>query len=566
MEEQDFPVWAERTLVALATIMSAVLALSIGLQRWLDKRLWAEVIIVGISASSCIITAFFGFGFYIVGKLSQDAFGIILTGLIPAVQSATRVRLSTLRARLLMRRKGALHDKIADFCYLRHGKSPPPDVQAVLCKKLKATTYLRYPASANISRMCPEVQMWHAKIMRSSDNIIHLKDLNDVGDPVKWWKRANSADDIVRSPSRAQMSKHEQVTNALNLVAEIAMIGDSVLECHANRLINHAQNSNRLTRALSATPVSVCNTFLTEVGLLEEWGPIDERLRDEFTTNFHKMCRAKKYGMLFFILLVESELFHDMHKPKPQHVREANADNVIKTFTETNEIKVRKFITDAWLRRYISGEDRLAKYNPKQDADARAPPPDRPSVIYALIPLHPEVSVTQETKKFSLAVRRIRSVIQNGAIPPGAGVPVATLSAQGSHSDLDNSICLLPNGLPSEIRVVMPIAVGDRPGQNGGEGHDGGGTAGDHSVQVGNSDSGNASGQPSPLATSTSAATLSHNPTSRNRSSRAISGTGVTVDGPNTAPHEQVINAVVSTVGPGAATDPAPCVILDMGS
>ncbi|GAB0498393.1 hypothetical protein MMPV_009736 [Pyropia vietnamensis] len=61
--------------------------------------------------------------------------------------------------------------------------------------------------------------------------------------------------------------------------------------------------------ALRGTPASVTNALLDAVGLGSSWGPINAAAVRAFATDFDSCCRAHRYGVLFFLLVVASDLF-----------------------------------------------------------------------------------------------------------------------------------------------------------------------------------------------------------------------------------------------------------------
>lgn len=96
---------------------------------------------------------------------------------------------------------------------------------------------------------------------------------------------------------------------------------------------------------------SVCNAFLNAIGLLDEWGPVDESLRGDYADN-NGPSLGKRSGILFFILLTESQVFHDVTEKSTDDGRLPDAQEVIYRFQENGEPSVREAVTVNWLSRY----------------------------------------------------------------------------------------------------------------------------------------------------------------------------------------------------------------------
>lgn len=366
-----FPVWVERTLISVAFTMSASLAILSSIQNWLDKSPKVEICVVSILAVGCISSGFIGWVLFLLEELSLDAFGVILIGLIPGFEALSRLRV--LKAKTLIRKRPALHNTLKDFSFLRHGKPPKPEVQKSLEIYHPTTTYLIIPACSKRKALKPNTEMWSKEIVWYNQRMITLKDKDGLDDSIRWWKATNSAVDLVRAPSRANFTERTQVTRALELVAEIAMIGDSVLLYHEEALKNHVGMSDNIRNALHATPASICTTFLRAIGLLEEWGPIDDAARDRFT-NSEDLGRGEKYGMLFFVLLVESRVFQaslgrggqggPWILDESEYIR---ASDVIEKFKTSSQESDRVDITRKWLRQYFTNDGRFSKFAGTQD-------------------------------------------------------------------------------------------------------------------------------------------------------------------------------------------------------
>ncbi|CDF36264.1 unnamed protein product [Chondrus crispus] len=373
-----FPVWVERTLISVAFTMSASLAILSGCSNWLHKRVRVEYYVVSILALGCIASGVIGWVLFLSEDLSLDAFGVILIGLIPGFEALGKLRVKALKAETLMRKRPALHNTLKDFSFLRHGNPPTPEVQEKLNIDPLTRTYLRIPACSKPKALKPKTEMWFGEIVQHDDKMITLKGKDDLGDAISWWKAANRGVDLVRCPSRARFTETIQVTRALELVAEIAMIGDSVLLNHEKALKKHVETSGNIRDALHATPASICTTFLRAIGLLEEWGPVDDAARDRYIqTEFKDFGRGKKYGMLFFILLVESHIFQasldkrgrcfGFCKPEIEHTR---ASDVIEAFkASSQESNERKGITTKWLRQYFTDDERFSKFAETEDGE-----------------------------------------------------------------------------------------------------------------------------------------------------------------------------------------------------
>ena len=358
----DNPDATAKSLISLSFLMSALVTLIKG--AWINRHLRLKDTILMISAVGCVLVGSLGLLLFLANKLSLDAFGVVLIGLIPGLEAISNLRFAVVRAHAYMRRNPALSNKLSKFCYLRHGR-PLNDTQRQeldLHPAFDTSTYLRVPASYSTTEMT-DVRLWHGTVVKVDGNVIVLKDKNNISDPVLWWKAANSAVDVISNPSKARLSTPKQAARALEAVAEICMIGDSVFEYHEESLRMLAAEYGRFRFAMFGTPASVCSSFLSAIGLLGEWGPVDESTRELFTTNFRYLNRGKKYGMLFFMLLVESSLFDDMDENRPDGRPLRTADQVIDIFRDTNEDKKRSFITQSWLSRYGLTGELLARYN-----------------------------------------------------------------------------------------------------------------------------------------------------------------------------------------------------------
>ena len=462
----DNPDATAKLLIALAFFMSALLTLINGFKTWFNKHLRLEVGILVVSGTGCVLAGLSGLILFLANKLSLDAFGVVLIGLIPGLEAISGLRVAVLKAHVRMRKKTALHNELSKFCYLRHGR-PLNDTQRQALGVDAAcvtSTYLRVPASYSTTEMT-NVRMWNGIVVKVDDKVIVLKDKNDIGDPVMWWKAANSAVDVVSSPSKARLSKPEQVARALEAVAEICMIGDSVLKYHGESLRKLAAESGKLKQAMFATPASVCSSFLSAIGLSGEWGPVDESTKELFTANFENLNRAKKYGMLFFMLLVESSLFDDVTEIGPDGRPLRTADRVIKAFEDTKEDSVRSFITQNWLSRYGLTGVRLARYNNDSEDGTRAA---APQVSYALIPLHANAAVPQDTQETRLDINQIWSAVQTGSSNPLSIVPLGSSPPQASTGLPSSVPAHVPQSFPNEVRVVMPITIADTSQQTPG--------------------------------------------------------------------------------------------------
>ena len=396
----DNPDATAKSLISLSFLMSALVTLIKG--AWINRHLRLKDTIIVISAVGCVLVGSLGLLLFLANKLSLDAFGVVLVGLIPGLEAISNLRVAVVRAHAYIHRNAALSNKLSKFCYLRHGR-PLNDTQK---RELNvhpacvASTYIRVPASYSKTQMT-HVRLWHGTVVNVNDNVIVLKDRNDIGDPVLWWNAANNAVDVVSNPSKAQLSTPKQAARALVAVAEICMIGDSVFEYHEESLRNLAAGSAGLRSAMFGTPASVCSSFLSATGLSAAWGPVDESTREIFTTNSGNLKRGKKYCMLFFMLLVESSLFDDMDEKGPDGRPLPTADQVIEAFRCTNEDKQRSFIMQKWLSRYGLTGERLEKYN---SASANGTLAASPQASYALIPLHANAAVPQNTQATRLGI------------------------------------------------------------------------------------------------------------------------------------------------------------------
>lgn len=406
--DAELPVWVERLLIGLAICFSALLAVITGVQHKFKGRHRVELFLVGVMATGCILCFLIGFFLFLSGRISLDAFGLVLIGLFPAFEATGKLRIG---AYLAMRRRPALHNRISTLSYVRHGKALEP---GVLGENLsKATTYIRVPASSKavqkilspfgttstddniwgISSVLTSSQGAEEKdrysvlpgqVLKFDDNVVVLRDFNDTSDAVRWWKKANEALEVVQDPSKILLQSRETATRALELIAEISRIGDAIFNYHGESLRNYAKHSTKLSKALHGTPASVCNAFLDAVGLMEEWGPVDDGLKITFAYHFDDLRRRKQYGMLFFILLTESVLFHAVVEKTSDGIWLADANEVIHCFQDCADTRLREHVTLQWLSRYRLNKDRLDKY--RQD--------NGPGDIISIPATHTEGGVT----------------------------------------------------------------------------------------------------------------------------------------------------------------------------
>lgn len=371
-ECRTLPPWKVATLICVALALSSVLAVLSGFKNWLNKHRTIEFWVVLGSAAGCIACGLTGVILYLTGRLSLDAFSVVLIGLIPGIEAMSRLRITALLALQWMRRKPALHNNLQHFSYLRHGKPAPFERNGANGTSAGDRTYLRLPACAKAKVKDNNSEpIWNGRIVEFNDKMIVLKGDNDLGDAVEWWTAANNAVDIVRSPTTARLSKSEQVLRALELVAEIAMIGDYVLFYHEESLQKFMRGSDGLWKASSATPKSIYMTLMRRLDMLGDWGEMSEEVvRRIRRVGFKSLPRGQKYGMLFFILLVESGLFNRAREKFHYH---RTARNVIKVFRDTKADEVRCAITKFWLMQYCEPRDRLFKYDEVGDVQAVAP-------------------------------------------------------------------------------------------------------------------------------------------------------------------------------------------------
>lgn len=461
--EPEFPVWVERTLIPLAVFTSSVLAVATGFQNRLNEHLYIEIFVVSVTAIGCILCGLFGLLLYLTEQMSLDAFGVVLIGLLPGLEAAGKLRISELFARARMRKKPALHNRIAKLQYLRHGRAPKKEEFGEL--QCSATTYLRNPASSRLEPKDDLVcSLWHGQVLGYNEKVIILKDLNDTGDAVRWWRAANNAVEVARDPSMMRVQKRSRAIRALELVAEIAMIGDSVLKYHSTTLRKFAKKSRSLSEALSATPASVCAAFLDSVGLSEEWGPVNDTLRNNFVERFDDLNRAKRYGMLFFILLNESRLFQKVTEKTVDGRSYANAEKVIQSFKESEEPSSRKSVTLQWLSRYGLNPDRLNKHGADDRGIDNSAKESSPAHSYVMIPLHDDACVPDQTVEFTVDLDNLPSTVRTTQRRPvRTSSQISGSGRSGVAGFPDRVPSHVAQGLSGEIRVLLPIT---RPGSS----------------------------------------------------------------------------------------------------
>ncbi|CDF36265.1 unnamed protein product [Chondrus crispus] len=469
--DASVPVWIERGLITVAFVTSALLAVTTAMKKWLRHHACLEMFLVVVSASLCFLTGLTGLLLFLFGKLSLDAFGVVLVGLIPGIEASSRLRMSVLRPHACMRKRPALHRRPADFCYLRHGPAPPADVQQSLelDTKCDIRTYIRCPYSSkkkSLEKPIGEsrkemVSMWHANVLQVEKNVVNLQDLDDSGDSIAWWYAANDALHLVRNPSKARFTKSVQVTRALELVAELAMIGDAIFEYHGQSLRNYANGAEELTDALYRTPASVYTEFLGAVGILNAWGRVDMTLRNSFVNRFHFLRRGEKYGMLFFILLTKSSLFNfDSGITASKDGEHTSAIQIIEIFRKTCSRKERTEVTGRWLAGYGLLPTCLSRYK-KDDAEpANGIDAMGRTTSYTLTPFPIDTTVDNVRLDMDTLWPDVQGTYGNN---------LATQRSTGRREQAlvqvrDHSNDGFHRGRTREIRLILPMTMDDLDG------------------------------------------------------------------------------------------------------
>lgn len=215
-----------------------------------------------------------GLFLFLSGRISVDAFGVILIGLLPGLEASGKLRIG---AYLAIRHRPALHNHLSRLCYVRH--ESPPDSGSLGVRNIRATTCIRKPASAKaIDNSPPQRPLTHCDwvvsgdsryesfrleglpssaaevegrfccvsdrhILKFNDNVIVLRDFTDSHNAVRWWKAANEAVAVVHNPWTIPLQNRETASRALELIAEITMIGMAILEYHGNSLRRYVESS-----------------------------------------------------------------------------------------------------------------------------------------------------------------------------------------------------------------------------------------------------------------------------------------------------------------------------------
>lgn len=193
----------------------------------------------------------------------------LFIGLLPGLEAFHRIQfaLSSLHK---FRSKPALHNKLARFAYLRHGNPPRAEVQAEAQVDFPTTTYLHLPHCANATPIKPEIKTRDGAMVLYNERIIVVKNDDDLGDAVRWWRAANSAVNCSRTSSAVEFGEKAQVIRAFELIAELAMIGDMVLLYHSASLKRYVGSSETVRQAVYTTPGRVYSLVVRQLGLLED--------------------------------------------------------------------------------------------------------------------------------------------------------------------------------------------------------------------------------------------------------------------------------------------------------
>ncbi|CDF32183.1 unnamed protein product [Chondrus crispus] len=288
---------------------------------------------------------------FLAGIISGVAFGVILIGLIPSLDAMRRLVSMNPTEHLDLGARSALCIPIEQFEYLRHGEPPNANLQNNIDIHFPTTTYIRVPSHESYTPLLPITCMWNGEIVRYNEKVIVLKDENNLGDAVMWWKAAKRGKKIIRNLEGVRLAHPKRIVRALELIAEMAMIGDSILHYYETALKEYAK-SDQIRDAVHTTPSSVYSRILGAIGLLDEWGIVDDAKKERFIwEDFSELRRGDKYGMLFFILLNTSSFF-DSRKEEEDDFPRTTASDVTKIFMESNEDITRKSITEKWLSHY----------------------------------------------------------------------------------------------------------------------------------------------------------------------------------------------------------------------
>lgn len=144
-----------------------------------------------------------------------------------------------------------------------------------------------------------------------TENHVVLQDVNE-GETCWWWYQLSSSECLLQKPKIVQFRDFERRLNAMELISDIYSIGDLVWMHRGDYLKWSFRSEPAMKEAVESTVGFSCNLVMEQMGLSGWWGSVGSDTSGD-GVEFAESS-TKKYGLMFFILTVTSELYMSKNK------------------------------------------------------------------------------------------------------------------------------------------------------------------------------------------------------------------------------------------------------------
>ncbi|GAB0495921.1 hypothetical protein MMPV_007231 [Pyropia vietnamensis] len=284
MADERIPT-GDLVFVSISVAFSLMLASVVALRERLRLSPTVELAATAITVTGCLAFGFAALGLAFARRISLDAMSAAFIGLLPAVQAGPLLDFRLPAARVQMKRRPELGGAGGELRYIRLGSVVVDDDRVV--RLISRSPHAPRGWSRSATAVAPAAPVSLLFILR------HVS--------------AQKPRKMERSMTPPLTSSDAAVAG-LAAAADLVVAGDLALYFFSGEL-QHMVLREIFQMALRGTPASVTNALLDAVGLGSSWGPINAAAVRAFATDFDSCCRAHRYGVLFFLLVVASDLF-----------------------------------------------------------------------------------------------------------------------------------------------------------------------------------------------------------------------------------------------------------------